>query len=80
MPKLDPSLTVACPTCRARTGEQCELSPSILRFESHKDRIHIARNREDRIDRLWSVVLSTAASSLKLISRYYFDAEVVSNP
>lgn len=50
--------------CRVRTGEQCELSSGILRFDSHSDRIHIARDREDKIDRLWSVVLSTATSSL----------------
>jgi hypothetical protein len=38
--KYDPKiiLSVPCPTCGAKSGEKCELSTGLPRFEPHRDR------------------------------------------
>jgi hypothetical protein len=37
-PVQTPGLTVACPTCGAATGEQCELNTGIPRTHPHNER------------------------------------------
>jgi hypothetical protein len=48
----DPSLKVACPMCGARRGERCKLHSGGPRFESHRDRIDVAKDHRIKIVRL----------------------------
>jgi hypothetical protein len=36
--KQEQALTVRCPTCGAKPGEECELSTGLPRTEPHRDR------------------------------------------
>ena len=51
MKSSDTSLKVVCPICWARPLERCEMNNGFLRFESHRERMYFAEDRDAQVNR-----------------------------